>query len=105
MTFIYRYHRDGTPGERRHDTLDAAIEDAAGGALVRGDAFPREIVSDTGDVLVSQRDLLLRIGFSERWISNFMGSRDGKGRREPRRGGTGKPDHLTSADDRGSSPP
>jgi hypothetical protein len=70
MTFIYRYHHYEAPKERRHETLDAAIEDAAG-ALERGDAFPHEIVSDTGDVILNQRDLLLRIGFSERWISNF----------------------------------
>jgi hypothetical protein len=57
MTFIYRYHHYEAPKERRHETLDAAIAD--------------EIVSDTGDVILNQRDLLLRIGFSERWISNF----------------------------------
>lgn len=67
MTFIYRYHHYEAPKERRHETLDAAIEDAAG-ALERGDAFPHEIVADTGDVILNQRDLLLRIGFSERWI-------------------------------------
>ena len=70
MTFIYRYHHYEAPKERRHETLDAAIEDAAG-AIERGDAFPHEIVSDTGDVILNQRELLLRIGFSERWISNF----------------------------------
>jgi hypothetical protein len=72
LTFIYRYHHYEAPKERRHETLDAAIEDAAG-ALERGDAFPHEIVSDTGDVILNQKDLLLRIGFSERWIwiSNF----------------------------------
>ena len=70
MTFIYRYHHYEAPKERRHETLDAAIADAAG-ALERGDAFPHEIVSDTGDVILNQKDLLLRIGFSERWISNF----------------------------------
>ena len=72
MTFIYRYHHYEAPKERRHETLDAAIEDAAG-AIERGDAFPHEIVSDTGDVILNQRDLLLRIGFSERWISNVIG--------------------------------
>jgi len=70
VTFIYRYHHYEAPKERQHETLDAAIEDAAG-AIERGDAFPHEIVSDTGDVILNQRDLLLRIGFSERWISNF----------------------------------
>ena len=92
MTFIYRYHHYAAPKERRHDTLDAAIEDAVG-ALERGDAFPHEIVSDTGDVILNQRDLLLRIGFLERWISNFKPmnakrrrtrqSREGKGRLTP----------------------
>jgi hypothetical protein len=70
MTFIYRYHHYEAPKERHHETLDAAIEDAAG-ALERGEALPHEIVSDTGDVILSQRDLLLRLGFSERWISNY----------------------------------
>jgi len=92
MTFIYRYHHYEAPKERHHETLDAAIEDAAG-ALERGDAFPHEIVSDTGDVILNQRDLLLRIGFSERWISNFKPmnakrrrtrqSREAKGRLTP----------------------
>ena len=92
MTFIYRYHHYEAPKERRHETLDAAIEDAAG-ALERGDALPHEIVSDTGDVILNQRDLLLCIGFSERWISNFKPmnakrrrtrqSREGKGRLTP----------------------
>lgn len=87
MTFIYRYHHYEAPRERRHETLDAAIADAAG-ALVRGDAFPHEIVSDTGDVVLNQRDLLLRIGFSERWISNFkpMNAK----RRRTRRSSQGK---------------
>jgi hypothetical protein len=101
MTFIYRYHCSAAPGERHHDTLDAAIEDAAG-ALVRGDAFPREILSDTGDVIVGQRDLLRRIGFSERWISSFMGSRNSKGPRAPR--GAGKAGHLAPAAGRESPP-
>ena len=92
MTFIYRYHHYEAPKERRHETLDAAIEDAAG-AIERGDAFPHEIVSDTGDVILNQKDLLLRIGFSERWISNFKPmnakrrrtrqSREGKSRLTP----------------------
>ena len=92
MTFIYRYHHYEAPKERRHETLDAAIADAAG-ALERGDAFPHEIVSATGDVILNQRDLLLRIGFSERWISNFKPmnakrrrtrqSREDKGRLTP----------------------
>jgi hypothetical protein len=95
MTFIYRYHHYEAPKERRHETLDAAIEDAAG-ALERGDAFPHEIVSDTGDVILNQRDLLLRIGFSERWISNFkpMNAK----RRRTRQSGEGKGSLTPAAD-------
>jgi hypothetical protein len=96
MTFIYRYHHYEAPGERRHETLDAAIEDAAG-ALERGDAFPHEIVSDTGAVILNQRDLLLRIGFSERWISNFK-PMNAKRRRQTRRSSEGK-GRLASATD------
>ena len=94
MTFIYRYHHYEAPKERRHDTLDAAIEDAAG-ALERGDAFPLEIVSDSGDMILNQRDLLLRIGFSERWIANFK-SMNAKRRRQTRRNSKGR---LASATD------
>lgn len=88
MTFIYRYHHYEAPKERHHETLDAAIEDAAG-ALERGDAFPHEIVSDRGDVILNQTDLLLRIGFSERWISNFK-PMNAKRRRRTRQSSEGK---------------
>lgn len=103
MTFIYRYHRYEAPRERRHDTLDAAIEDAAG-ALERGDALPHEIVSDAGDVVLNQRDLLLRIGFSERWISNFIGPRNAKRQREAPRSNEGEASGLARAADGGAPP-
>lgn len=96
MTFIYRYHHYESPKERHHETLDAAIADAAG-ALERGDAFPNEIVSDKGDVILSQKDLLLRIGFSERWIANFK-PMNAKRRRRTRQSREGKP-RLTPATD------
>ncbi len=89
MTFIYRYHHYQAPRERHLETLDAAIADAAG-ALERGDALPHEIVSDTGDVVMNQRDLLLRIGFSERWISNFIGPRRARRSRQVPRSSEGK---------------
>lgn len=73
MAFIYRYQRYKAQGERRDDTFEAAIEDAAGDRE-SGEAFPGEIVSDTGDVILNQRDLLLRTGFSGRWISSAIGS-------------------------------
>jgi hypothetical protein len=74
LACIYRYHRYKTQLERRHATLEATSEDAAGDRE-SGDAFLRWIVADTGDgdVILNPRDLLLRIGFSERWISNVIG--------------------------------
>jgi hypothetical protein len=74
LAFIYRYHRYRAQLERRHEPPEAAIEDAAGDTESR-DAFSRWIVSDTGDLVLSPRDLLLRIGFSERWVSNVLGPR------------------------------
>jgi hypothetical protein len=68
LAFIYSYYRHQTRVERRHELREAAAEDGAS-----GDAFPGWIVSDTGDVILNPRDLLLRIGFSERWISNVIG--------------------------------
>jgi hypothetical protein len=55
MAFIYRYQRYKAHGERRHDTFEAAIEDAAGDRE-SGEAFPGQIVSDTGDVILNQRE-------------------------------------------------
>ena len=72
LAFIYRYHRHKAQSERRLETLEAASENAARDRG-SGDAFLRWIVSDTGDVILNPRDLLRRVGFSERWISNVIG--------------------------------
>ena len=71
MAFIYRHHRTKAQEERHHETLIAAIEDATGDRH-SGDAFPGDIVSDTGEVILNQRNLLLCIGFSERWIAEVI---------------------------------
>ena len=73
LAFIYRYYRRcKTPLGRRHEPREAPADDGAGDRA-RGDAFPSWIASDTGDVILNPRELLLRIGFSERWISNVIG--------------------------------
>ena len=66
MAVIYRYHRNQTPLERHHETLIAAVEQAASDQK-SGDACPGDIVSETGEVILDQRNLLLLcLGTSER---------------------------------------
>ena len=73
LASIYRYYRYKTHLEHRNEPGEAAAGYGAGNRASGDDAFLSWIVSDTGDVILNPRYLLLRIGFSERWISRVIG--------------------------------
>ena len=67
MRIIYKYARYHVSGQREHDTLDAAIEDAWSDHEF-GEAYPKRIENSDGEVILDGLDLLDKIyKFSEWW--------------------------------------